>query len=297
MATVRSGFGAGSIVTVFVAAALAVLLFGSRAALGQQDLQDLPPQLRTVGYDQRLGEQVPLDTQFVDEHGKTVKLRDYFHRKPVILVMAYYKCPMLCTLVLNGLVQGMIDMSLSAGKDYEVITVSFDPQETPDLAAAKKETYVSRYGRPGGRDGWHFLTGQQPAIDRLAKAIGFRYHFDSESGQYAHAAGITVLTPEGKLSRYLLDLKFSGRDLALALVESSEGRISSPVYQALLFCFHYDPTIGRYGVAVMNFVRLGGLLTLVGVCTFIITQLRRERRMRAMAAPAAKSTADELSAH
>jgi protein SCO1/2 len=277
-----------------VAAIFLTLSIGAVSAPAQQDL---PPQLRTVGYDQRLGAQVPLDTQFVDEHGKAVRIGDYFHGKPVILVMAYYKCPMLCTLVLNGLVQGMIDMSLDAGKDFEVLTVSFDPHETPDLATAKKETYLSHYGRPGASDGWHFLTGKEPSIRRLASAIGFRYHFDPESGQYAHAAGITVVTPEGKLARYLLDLKYPGRDLRLALVEASEGRIGSPVDQALLFCFHYDPTNGRYGVAVMNFVRLGGVLSMIGVCAFVVVQLRRERRRQFIVEPVVEKTSEESIAH
>ncbi len=246
----------------------------ARTAAGQPGL---PPQLQNVGFDQRLGEQVPLDATFVDESGKPVLLGDYFHGKPVILVMAYYRCPMLCTLVLNGLVQGMLDMSFDVGKEFEVVTVSFDPRETPDLAAAKKQTYLSRYGRPGAAAGWHFLTGREPSIRRLAKAVGFRYAYDPTTDQYAHAAGIMIVTPAGKVSRYFYDLRYAGRDLRLGLVEASANQIGSPVDQVLLFCFHYDPIAGKYGVAVMNFIRLGGVLTLVGLCGFIGLQFRRER--------------------
>ena len=241
----------------------------------------LPPQLQNVGFDQRLGEQTPLDAQFVDESGQTVRLGDYFHGKPVILVMAYYRCPMLCTLVLNGLVQGMLDMDFDIGKEFEVVTVSFDPRETPDLAAAKKATYITRYGRPGAAAGWHFLTGQEPSIRRLANAVGFRYQYDPTTDQYAHAAGIMILTPEGKIARYFYDVRYFGGDLRLGLVEASANRIGSPVDQVLLFCFHYDPSAGKYGVAVMNFVRLGGLLTMLGLGTFLIRQFRRERRRNA----------------
>jgi protein SCO1/2 len=257
--------------------AVAGLAVHSRTARGQSGL---PPQLQKVGFDQRLGEQVPLDTTFVDESGHTVQLGKYFHGKPVILVMAYYRCPMLCTLVLNGLVQGMLDMSFDVGNQFEVVTVSFDPRETPDLAAAKKQTYVSRYGRPGAAAGWHFLTGKEDSIRRLATAVGFRYVYDSATDQYAHAAGIMIVTPSGKLARYFYDLRYPGRDLRLGLIEASANKIGSPVDQVLLFCFHYDPIAGKYGVAVMNFVRLGGVLTIVVLGAFIGVQFRRERRRR-----------------
>jgi len=264
-------------VAAFVFAfATAGLVSGNRVRA--DDPANRPPQLRAVGFDQHLGEQVPLDAQFVDDHGKPVRLADYFHGKPVILVMAYYRCPMLCTLVLNGLVQGMIDMSFDAGKEFEVITVSFDPRETPDLAAAKKKTYLSRYRRPGAGEGWHFLTGKEDSIRRLAQAIGFRYVYDPDTDQFAHAAGLVILTPEGKLARYFYDISFPGRDLRLGLVEASARKIGSRVDEVLLFCFHYDPTTGKYGLAIMNFVRLGGLLTLVAVSTFIVVQIRRERK-------------------
>lgn len=264
--------------------AVALLLVVAEVALSAgnhvraDDPTSRPPQLRGVGFDQHLGEQVPLDAEFVDESGKSVRLGDYFHGKPVILVMAYYRCPMLCTLVLNGLVQGMIDMSFNAGKEFEVITVSFDPHETPDLAAAKKQTYLSRYRRPGAADGWHFLTGKETSIRRLAQSIGFRYVYDPATDQFAHAAGLVILTPEGKIARYFYDISFPARDLRLGLVEASAHKIGSRVDEVLLFCFHYDPATGKYGVAVMNFVRLGGLMTFVALVTFIGLQFRRERK-------------------
>ncbi len=245
-----------------------------------------PKILRDVGFDQRLNEQVPLDLEFADEDGRPVRLGDYFGEKPVILVLAYFRCPMLCTEVLNGLVKGMLDMRLDVGKEFRVVTVSFDPREKPPLAAAKKQTYVERYGRPGAADGWHFLTGGPEAVRRLTEAVGFRYTYDPRHDQFAHASGVMVLTPGGKLSRYFYDVTFSGRDLRLGLVEASEGKVGTPVDQVLLYCFHYDPADGKYGPAVMNFVRLGGVLTLAGLATFVGVLLRQERRKAGVTPPA-----------
>jgi protein SCO1/2 len=237
-----------------------------------------------VGFDQRLNAQVPLDLEFTDEAGRTVRLADYFHGKPVILVLAYYRCPMLCSEVLNGLVRAMLDLPFDVGNEFSVITVSFDPREGPELAAAKKQTYLERYGKPGAAAGWHFLTGKEDAIKRLAQAVGFRYTYDARYDQYAHASGIMVLTPTGRISRYFYDIRFPPRDLRLGLVEASENRIGSAADQILLFCFHYDPAEGRYGPAVMNLVRLGGVLTLLGVGTFLTVMWRRERRAARRAA-------------
>jgi protein SCO1/2 len=244
-----------------------------------------PKILRDVGFDQRLNEQVPLDLKFADEDGRPVRLGDYFGDKPVILVLAYFRCPMLCTEVLNGLVRGMLDMRLNVGRDFRVITVSFDPREKPPLAAAKKQTYVERYGRPGAAGGWHFLTGDAEAVRRLTAAVGFRYTYDPRHDQFAHASGVMVLTPGGRLSRYFYDVNFSGRDLRLGLVEASEGKVGTPVDQVLLYCFHYDPAEGKYGPAVMNFVRLGGVLTVAGLATFVGILLRQERRKAGGPAP------------
>jgi protein SCO1 len=240
----------------------------------------LPPALQNVGFDQRLNEQVPLDLSFTDDQGERVKLAKYFGQKPVVLVLAYFRCPMLCTQVLNGLVQGLRDTPFTAGKEFDVVTVSFDPNETTDMAAAKKRTYLHSYGKPESANGWHFLTGDLQSISRLTHAVGFRYAYDAQSDQFAHAAGIVILTPTGKISRYFYDVHYSGRDLRLGLVEASHNQIGSPIDQVLLFCFHYDPTAGKYGATIMNFVRAGGVLTVVGLGLMIGLLLRGERARR-----------------
>jgi protein SCO1/2 len=240
----------------------------------------LPRVLRDVRFDQRLNEQVPLDQEFKDEHGRTTKLADYFGNKPVILILAYYRCPMLCTEVLNGLVRALLDIPFSIGNEFDVVTVSFDARENamPGLAAAKKKTYVERYGRAGAAEGWHFLTGEEDAIRRLTDAVGFRFTYDPDKDQFAHASGIMVLTPQGRISRYFYDISYSPRDLRLGLVEAAANRIGSPVDQVLLFCFHYDPAEGRYGAAVMNFVRLGGVVTMFALGALLTVLWRQERR-------------------
>jgi protein SCO1/2 len=237
--------------------------------LAQPAHAELPKALQGVGFDQRLNEQVPLDLDFVDESGKSVRLGDYFGRRPVILVLAYYQCPRLCNLVLNGLVQGMLEMPFTAGKEFDIVTVSFDPRETSELAASKKESYLHRYGRPGADAGWHFLTGGEADIRRLTDAIGFRYRFDPQQNQFIHASGIMILTPEGRISRYFYDVRYSGRDLRLGLVEASQHRIGSPVDEILLYCFHYDPTLGKYSASVMTFVRICGVLTMLAIGVFV----------------------------
>jgi protein SCO1/2 len=259
------------------------------------DENRLPRSLQKVGFDQKLNEEIPLDLVFRDENGSEVALADYFgHGKPVILVLAYYRCPMLCTEVLNGLVRALLEVSLQMGKDYDVLTVSFDAREKPDIAAAKKKTYVERYGRPGAEVGWHFLTGEQDAIDGLTQAVGFHYSYDPTKDQFAHASGIMVLTPTGRISRYFYDVQFSPRDLRLGLVEASNNKIGSPVDQVLLFCFHYDPTEGKYGPAVMNFVRLGGVVTVIGIIGMVIWLWRSERRRARHAALALPTVTPKL---
>jgi protein SCO1/2 len=237
-----------------------------------------PPILRDVGYDQHVNKQVPLDLLFRDESGRTVRLGDYFDGKPVILVLAYYRCPMLCTEVLNGLVRAMLDLALDIGTDYRVVTVSFDPRETPELAAAKKKTYLQRLGRPAAAGAWHFLTGEKPAIERLTKAVGFRYAYDARYDQFAHPSGILVLTPSGKIYRYFLDIRYSARDLRFSLIEASNNQVGSVIDQAILFCFHYDPAEGKYGPAVMRLVRIGGVLTILAIGGFMLVLVRKGRR-------------------
>jgi protein SCO1/2 len=238
----------------------------------------LPAALRNVGIEQRLDAQVPPHLVFRDESGRSVKLGDYFGSKPIILALVYYDCPMLCTQVLNGLVGSLKALSFDAGEQFLVLTVSFDPRETPGLAAGKKESYVERYSRPGAAGGWHFLTGPESSIEALSQAVGFRYRYDVEKGQFAHASGIMLLTPQGKISRYFYGIEYSPRDLRLGLVEASNNRIGSPVDQLLLFCYHYDPATGKYGAVVMNFVRLGGAATILTLGSILILFFRRDAR-------------------
>jgi protein SCO1/2 len=254
---------------------LLTLLLASSHAAAQGFL---PKALEPVGFDQKLDAQVPLELEFRDETGATVALGSLWHERPVILVLAYYRCPMLCSQVLNGLVQALLDIPLDAGKDFDVIAVSFDPREQPELAAAKKKAYLERYGRPGAAAGWHFLTGEPDMIEKLTHAVGFRYAYDAEHDQFAHASGILLLTPAGKVSRYFYDIRYSARDLRLGLVDASAGHIGSPVDQVLLYCFHYDPATGKYGPSILNLVRLGGVLTMIGVATLFVVLWRRERR-------------------
>jgi protein SCO1/2 len=238
----------------------------------------VPAPLREIGFDQNLNEFVPLDTTFRDEAGRTVRLGDYFGRRPVVLVFAYYDCPMLCTLVINGLSSALNVLSLSAGNEFEIVTVSFDPRDTPATATAKKAIYLDRYKRPGAADGWHFLTGDQPSIDRLTKAAGFRYVWDKDTRQFAHPTGVIVLTPDGRLARYLFGIEYGPRDLRFALVEASAGKVGSAVDSLLLYCYHYDPMTGRYGLAIMKAMRLAGAATVLALGSFIVLMVRRERR-------------------
>lgn len=234
------------------------------------DNPNLPEPLRQVRFEQRLNEQIPLNAAFVDSTGKAVKLGEYFTDQPVVLVFAYYQCPRLCTMVLNGLVQGMLEINLTAGQEFQIVTVSFDPTEDAELAAAKKRSYIKRYARPGAEEGWHFLTGTEDQIRSLTEAVGFQYSYDPQRRQYVHASGIVILTPQGKISRYFYDLEYPGRDLRLGLVEASQNKIGSPVDVILLYCFHYDAAIGKYTASIMNIVRAGGVLTLILIGLFVV---------------------------
>jgi protein SCO1/2 len=237
-----------------------------------------PAPLRDVGYDQRLGQALPLDTALRDETGAPVRLRDYFDDRPVVLVPAYYTCPMLCPLVLNGLVSALRALSFTVGKEFSVVVFSFAPSDTADLAAGRKAALLDDYRRVGAEKGWHVLTGDEPAIRALTGAIGFRYAWDEAHKQYAHASGIVVATPDGRIARYLFGVEYAPRDLRLALVEASAGRIGTVVDQLLLFCFHYDATTGRYGRIALDAVRAGGVVTVLGLAAFVGLMLRRDAR-------------------
>jgi protein SCO1 len=262
----RQAFGARACAFALLVAAAAL---APRAAAQFVDpLQNIgqrPELLKDVGIDQKLNDEIPLDLTFRDEHGQTVELAQYFGSKPVILTLVYYNCPMLCTQVLNGLDRSLKQIPLDIGKDFNVVTVSIDPTEYPVLAEAKQAMYTGMYGRPGAAAGWHFLTGEQPQIKQLAQSVGFRYAYDPDSKQFAHASVIMVLTPEGRISRYFYGIQYPERDLRLGLVEASEGKISSAVDQILLFCYHYDPHTGKYGLLISRVIQLaGGLTVLIG---------------------------------
>lgn len=229
-----------------------------------------PPIFDQVGIDQKLNAQIPQDLEFRDETGKTVKIGDYFGPKPVVLMLVYYDCPQLCNQVLSGFVMALRGLKFEPGNEFTVVTVSFDPKESSDLAARKKDSYVKSYGRPGAAAGWHFLTGDDASIKTLAETVGFRYAWDDATRQYAHASGIMVTTPQGRLSKYLYGVEYAPRDLRLALVEASEGKVGSLADSILLLCYHYDPTTGKYGLVVLNLIRIGGVLTLVALAAMFL---------------------------
>jgi protein SCO1 len=251
-----------------------------------------PAELKKVQFDQNLGVQVPLDLAFRDETGRGVHLSQYFNGRPVVLALVYYECPMLCTQALNGLVKALKVLALEPGRDYNVVTVSFNPRETPAQAAEKKDHYLQLLKRPGASDGWHFLTGDETAIRLLTDTVGFHYVYDEVTKQYAHPTGMVVLTPEGKTSKYVYGIDYGPRDLRLALVEASDHKVGTPVDRLLLYCYHYDPTTGRYGLVLMNVLRIAGALTVMCIVGFIVIMRRREKRM-AGAAPAALANPGE----
>jgi protein SCO1/2 len=256
---------------IFFLAAV-VIIFTSRTAPAD-------PPAKDVKIEPRPGNPVPLDATFRDETGETVELGRYFSNKPVLLVLAYLRCPRLCTEVLNDLNKGLRGVSpFSAGRDFQVVVVSFDAREKPPLAAAKKRSYVEDYGRPCAEAGWHFLTGDQPSIDGLKESVGFRTVYDPKDDQFAHDSAVIVLTPAGKVSRYLFGLGFNPRDLRLALVDSSEGKVGSVIDHVLLMCFHYDPATGKYSAAVLTMVRAAGVLTMLALLGFWLVAARRGRR-------------------
>jgi protein SCO1 len=239
--------------------------------------QAKPGLLNKIGIDQRLNQHVPLDVMFKDESGRDVRLGEYFGKRPVVLALVYFECPMLCTQVLNGAVSALSVLTFDVGKEYDVIAVSINPKETPALAAEKKKAYVERYKRPQTAAGWHFLTGTDDNIHRLAAAVGFRYAFDPDIQQYAHGAGIEILTPQGVLSKYFYGIEFSPRDIRFGLIEASDERIGTAIDTALMLCYHYDPATGKYGAVAIDAIRIGGIATLVALVSFMFVSLRRER--------------------
>lgn len=240
----------------------------------------LPDMLRTVGIEQKLGEQLPLDAEFKDENGNSVRLGTYFNTgRPVILAFVYYECPMLCNQVLNGLTGSLKGLSFDAGKEFDVVAISFDTRENdrPDLAKNKKASYLEHYNRPNTASGWHFLTGTQDAIDKATSAAGFSYKWDEANNQFAHAAGVMIVTPDGKLSRYFYGIDYSPKDIKFGIMESAASKVGDPADKLLLYCYHYDPASGKYGLAILRVIRFFGVLTLLGMGTMIFVFWRRNK--------------------
>jgi protein SCO1/2 len=283
---------------LFIAVIAGIGLVPSRAgAQGALPMQEpgepakaKPGILGKIGIDQRLNHKVPLDLPFVDENGKEVRLGDYFGKRPVLLALVYYECPMLCTQVLNGVTGALKAINFDVGKEFDVVAVSINPREGPGLASQKKQAYVERYGRAQTAPGWHFLTGREENIQTLAAAVGFRYAYVEEIKQYAHGAGVELITPKGVIARYFYGIEYSPRDIRLGVIEASEERIGSPIDNVLLLCYHYDPATGKYGAAAIRLVRIGALLTMAAFGTFLFVSLRRERTTGRQAA----TTADRI---
>jgi protein SCO1 len=270
-----------SVVSTCAAAAILLLAGAMPARADHSTATERPKILRDVGIDQNLNQQIPLDLTFRDETGKTVQLRQYFGKKPVVLSLVYFGCPMLCTMVEDGLLQSLKRVSFDVGDQFNVLTVSFDPRDTPEIAAAKKAVYVGLYGRPRAAEGWHFLTGNEASIRALTKAVGFCYAYDAQSGQFAHATAIMVLTPQGKLARYFYGIQYPPGGLRLSLVEASQEKIGSPVDAILLFCCAYNPATGKYGLLVSRLLMIAGGLTVLTIGTLIFMLSRTPKRAHA----------------
>jgi protein SCO1/2 len=274
---------------LLVALCLLTALGAPRPALAHHHAQHTPPLLQHVDFEQRLQAFIPLDLVFRDETGRPVSLGDYFSTfsafstgtRPVILTLVYYDCPNLCTLVLNGLLRTLRALSLTVGENFQVLTVSIDPQDTPALAAARRAQYLRAYNRPAAADGWHFLTGSPEAIQTLAQAVGFRYTYDASRDEFAHASGIMVLTPQGQLARYFYGVEYAPRDVRLGLVEAAAQKIGSPMDRLLLLCYHYDPASGTYTPVILRTLRVAGVATILAVGMFMGAMVHRERRRKA----------------
>jgi protein SCO1/2 len=278
-------------IVAIIGIALMPSAVAAQGALPTQDpgepAKSKPGILGKIGIDQRLNHRVPLELPFVDENGKDVRLGDFFGKRPVILALVYYECPMLCTQVLNGVTGALKAISFDVGKEFDVVAVSINPREGPGLAAQKKQAYLERYGRPQTAAGWHFLTGREENIQTLAAAVGFRYVYDEEIKQYAHGAGVELITPKGVIARYYYGIEYSPRDIRLGVVEASEERVGSAIDSVLLLCYHYDPATGKYGAAAIRLVRMGAVLTMAAIGTFLFVTLRRERATNRQAAATA----------
>lgn len=266
--------------------ALALLFAGAANVSAQtvptdvgQSSNGLPPALRNVGFEPPLNGQIPLALKFKDETGREVAFGDYFHGKPVVLALVYYGCPMLCNQVEQGVVGSLKMLSFNPGADYEVVFVSFDPRESPDMAAQKKTSAISHFGRPQTAAGWHFLTGTQDSIDAISQAANFRYSFDEKTNIFAHASGIMLLTPEGRISRYFYGVEYPSRDVRLGLVDASAGKIGTPIDHLLMYCFQYDPSTARYSATILRIVRIGGLLTIFTIVAGILIFRRRDHAL------------------
>lgn len=268
---------------------LLILVCLLNAQASAQEPAPPPPFLMDVGIDQKLGQQVPLELTFRDEAGESVHLKDLLRDRPAILMLVYYECPMLCTMSLNDLTAALKMVPFTPGKEFDILTVSFDPRERPELAASKKESYLRQYGRPEAAKGWHFLVGDAASIKQLTEAVGFRYTWDEPTKQFAHASGFMILTPDGKLARYFYGHNYAPSDLRLSLAEASEGEIGSAADVVLLYCFHYDPARGKYSLAIMNILRALGTLTVVILAGYIARSVIKERRAAVASASAAGS--------
>jgi protein SCO1 len=285
-------------------ATIAALLVSSGIARGQAvpnnigvSSTTMPAQLQNVGFDPQLNAQMPLDLPFVDENGSNVQLRDYFKQKPVVLAFVYYGCPMLCNQVEQGVVGSLRMLSFTPGRDYEVVFVSFDPRESADMAAQKKNSALAHFRRPETASGWHFLTGTKESIDVATKAANFRYSFDTKNNLFAHASGIMLLTPDGRISRYFYGVEYPGRDMRLGLVDASAGKIGTPVDRALLFCYQYDPSSATYSASILKIIRLGGILTVLCIVGGILIFRRRDATQTVTNRARSPRTLKERGAH
>ncbi len=263
---------------------LAALLLIS-ACNAATDTTKLPPELQGIGIEQHLGAALPLDTTFRDEQGQTVALGDYFGKRPVLFALVYYRCPMLCTQILSGIVSGLRPLRLAPGRDFDIVAISIDPEDTPQTAREKRDEYSRRYSSTAGTNGWHFLTGDQTAIHAVTEAAGFHYRFDAKSNMFIHASGIMILTPEARLARYFYGVEYEPKDLKLGLIEASGDKIGSLADQVLLFCYHYDPASGKYSATVLGILRVAALMTIALMAAALFAMWRRENARKGAASP------------